>query len=416
MRYKLRSNSGKLSDKTMIRNLKNENVKMRHDIRNFNVMKNGNLSMIPTKNRYEPLGEVMNWNDDVEQSQGNSDNKVKKVPRPPPIKITDDKLKTHDIKNFLNELQIRSFQAKSISIGIKVDLDSKEDYDKCIASLTKENISFFTHRDRSQKSFKVVLSGLPKIGVDVIVNEMKQYNIEPSSVTELVSKVVNPNHCLYLVQFNDMGVTLNQLRKIRAIDHIIVNWKPFIPRNKGPTQCNKCAMFGHGALNCHRSLACLLCASTAHVAADCNFNESNKEAFVFRCYNCVAKKFPNTDHRANDPKCPCRSSYLEIRNNINHKNAVRNIQANRKVNSFNYNQADFPQLNRVTNHQNSTSDASRSPTFAEQTKNLRDCVPDLYSMDELFDIFQTAIDELSACTTKGQQLKVLFKILNNAYE
>lgn len=237
----------------------------------------------------------------------------------------------------------------------------------------------------------------------------------PSSVTELVTKNLNPHHCLYLVQFTTRDISLNLLRKIRAIDHIIVTWKPFKPRYKGPTQCNKCAMFGHGAQNCHRSEACLICASSSHVAANCHYNESNKEAFVFKCFNCVSRNLPNTNHRANDPKCPCRSNYIEIRNNINHRNTIRNDRQNRNQSHFNVNQEAFPVLNNNDVSADYNPTLSGGPTYAEQVKRSSGNSI-LYSMDDLFDIFQTAIDELQACTNKGQQLKVLFKLLNDAYK
>lgn len=414
---KMKNNGTRIAEKLKMNSLVKENNKLKRVI-NVQMNVNKNVNAIATQNRFSALADenIMNWND-IDQSTANSNYKKNLSTKPPPIKITDDRLKTHDIKEFLNNVQITSFQAKSISIGIKVDLDTKADYDKCITALSTQKIAFFTHRDKNEKTFKAVLSGLPRIDTGIIVDEMKQYNIIPSSVTELSTKNQNPHHCLYLVQFNTKDVSLNLLRKVRAIDHIIVNWKPFKPRNKGPTQCNKCAMFGHGAQNCHRSEACMLCASISHATANCHYNESTKEAFVFKCYNCVSKNLPNTNHRANDPKCPCRSNYLEIRNNINHKNTIRTGRATHKSNSFNFNEDHFPDLNKNTGAKTPTTSTTQrnGPTYAEQTRGIRGNT-DLYSMDDLFDIFQLAIEDLSACTSKGQQLKVLFKLLSNAYD
>lgn len=411
-KYYLRSISEKMKYKGAPNVLVKENAKLKRVIK---TQMNVNKSAVATHNRFSALAaedNKMNW---IENDQPND--KKNMVSKPPPIKITDDQLKTYEIKAFLNDLEITSFRAKAISIGIKLDLDNKADYDKCITALSNQKIAFFTHRDKSEKTFKAVLAGLPKMDTGIIIEEMKQYNIVPSSVTELVTKNVNPHNCLYLVQFNTKDVSLGLLRKVRAIDHIIVNWKPFKPRNKGPTQCNKCAMFGHGAQNCHRSEACMLCASLSHATANCHYNENTKEAFVFKCHNCVSKKLPHTNHRANDPKCPCRSDYLEIRNNINHKNTIRNGRTKSKSNAFNMNQENFPDLrqNQTFSHDDYASSHSNRPTYAEQTKSSRSN-SDLYSMEDLFDIFQTAIDDLSACTSKGQQLKVLFRLLNDAYQ
>lgn len=414
--YFLRTNSEKIKNTKTMDSLVKQNNKLKRVIgAQMNV--NKNMNQIFMQNRFSALADEnqMNWNEN-ENDQANADSISKKnvIPKPPPIKITDDKMKINDIKHFLNELQITSFHAKTISIGVKIDLISKADYDKCISALSKKKIGFFTHRDKNEKTFKVVLSGLPKIDTGIIVDEMKLYNIIPSSVTELTTKIPNPHHCLYLVQFNTKDVSFNLLRKIRAIDHIIVNWKPYNPRNKGPSQCNKCLMFGHGAQNCHRSEACMLCASTSHATANCHFNENNKEAFVFKCYNCVSNNLPDTNHRANDLKCPCRTNYLQIRNNINHRNTIRNGRTNRQSNTFNMNQENFPDLNRNHSPVDHIPTQSKGPTYAEQAKRSREN-SDLYSMDDLFEIFQTAIEDLSVCTSKGQQLQVLFKLLSNAY-
>lgn len=425
-KYNLRSISQKMNSNKKVHNLQKQNSMLKRQINSQKRIVNTiPVPSIPVQNRFSSFEDNnMSWNEDSDEHKPRNrtiprnikvDSKKNKIQTPPPIKITDENIKATGIKKLMNEAQITSFQAKSMSIGIKVDLNTKEDYDKLIDHLTASNVAFFTHSDRSKKSFKAVLSGLSRIDTDIIIEEMKHFNIAPSSVTELTAKNQNPDHCLYLVQFESSDVTMNQLRNVRAIDHVVVKWQPFKPRNKGPTQCNKCAMLGHGARNCHRSMACLICASTAHVAENCNFDESKKESFVFRCYNCVVKKLPNTNHRANDPRCPCRTNYLEIRNKLNHKNAVRNDRANRNLNNFNINQTDFPNLNNDEGKNSYTPTKKACPSYADQTKRQIGS-DDLYSMDELFEILQSAIVDLSHCKNKGEQLRVLFKILSNAYE
>lgn len=429
-KYNLRSisqktNNNKVNTNKMVQSLQKQNIILKRQVKTQKRTDNTPVASIPIQNRFSSFQDNnMSWNDDNDENTHRNQNfsrnvkvdtKRNEMPKPPPIKITDDNIKATGIKKLMNEAQITSFQAKSMSIGFKVDLNTKADYDKFINHLTATNVAFFTHSDRSKKTFKAVLSGLSRINTGIIIEEMSHFNITPSSVTELTAKNVNPDRCLYLVQFDNKDVSMNQLRNVRAIDHVVVNWKPYKPRNKGPTQCNKCAMLGHGAQNCHRSMACLICASTAHVADDCNFDESKKESFVFRCYNCVVNKLPNANHRANDPRCPCRSNYLEIRNKLNHKNAVRNDRANRISKDFNVNQADFPNLNNNAGQSAYNPTKKAGPTYAEQTKRQIDR-DDLYSMDELFEILQSAIEDLSLCKSKGEQVRVLFKILTNAYE
>lgn len=372
-----------------------------------------------TQNRFSALQQQdlemeEDWYEESQQVPGkpNTSASKSKVIKPPPIKITDDKLNTANIKKYVTDIGITAFQTKGISIGIKVDLDKNEDHAKLIEKLKTDKLAFFTHSAQDQKLFKVVLSGLPRIDTDVIIAELKQYNIITSSVSELSTKNVNPNHCPYLVQLPKNDITLGQLRKIRAIDHIVVDWKAFRPRNKGPTQCKKCAMLGHGAQNCHRKEACLVCASTEHVVDNCPFKEETNEAFAFKCFNCASKNLANTKHRANDPRCPSRIEYLEIRNKINHRNTVKNSRLNQN-DRFNINQENFPNLSR--NNGFAASTQSIGPTYAERLKTPPGNA-DLYSMEDLSEILYNTVDELMACKSKGQQIKVLFKLLSDAFK
>lgn len=376
-----------------------------------------NNTHISTQNRFSALQQhdtdMNDWNEEDRPNTSNANASKNKIMKPPPIKITDNRLNIVNIKNYIVELGITSFQTKGTSIGIKIDLDKKEDHATLSDKLKADNFAFFTHSAPDQKSFKVVLSGLPKIDTKIIIDELKRFNINASSVSELTAKNANANHCLYLVQLPKSDVTLGQLRKIRSIDHVIVDWKAFRPRNKGPTQCNRCAMLGHGAQNCHRKEACLICASSNHIAANCPFKEETSEAFVYKCFNCASKNLANTKHRANDPNCPSRAEYLEIRNKINHRNTIKANRQNQNFNEFNLNQNNFPQLNKNTNF--AASNQSIGPTYADRLKTSSPNV-DLYSMEDLSEILYTTVDELMACTSKGQQLKVLFKLLSDAFK
>lgn len=355
--------------------------------------------------------ETDDWHENDRHIPGNANVSKDKVMKPPPVKITDDKLNVTNIKAFMTALDISAFQAKGMSIGIKVELNKPEDHEKLITNLKSKHIAFFTHGAQDQKLFKVVLSGLPKMDTGVIIDELKQFNIVPTAVTELSTKNENQSHCLYLVQLPKTDVTLGQLHKIRAIGHLIVKWKPFKPRYKGPTQCRRCAMLGHGAQNCHRKEACLVCASTDHVADNCPSKNETSGAFVYKCFNCVSKKYKDINHKANDPNCPCRAEYLEIRNKINHRNTVRNGRKNQNNNTFNLEQANFPNLSRNTEF--AASNLSIGPTYAERLKTPSSNAG-LYSMEDLAEILYQTVDDLMACTNKAQQVKVLFKLLSNA--
>lgn len=409
-RTKAMSNFTNTKVRTLRSNTKRQNGMDHHQ-------NTGNNARISTHNRFSTLQhydtEMDDWNDVNHPTNSTNTAPKNKIFRPPPIKITDERLNIVNIKEYITELGITSFQTKGTSIGIKIDLEKKEDHVTLADKLKADKFAFFTHSASDQKLFKVVLSGLPTIDPSIISNELKRFNINASSVSELSTKNPNPNHCLYLVQLPKNDVTLGQLRKIRAIDHVIVEWKPFQPRNKGPTQCKRCAMLGHGAQNCHRKEACLICASTNHVADNCPFKEETSKAFVFKCFNCASKNLTNTKHKASDPNCPSRAEYLEIRNKINHRNTIRSNRQKQNFNAFNLKENNFPNLSK--NADFAASNQSIGPSYADRVK-TSPVNTELYSMEELSEILYTTVDELMACTSKGQQLKVLFKLLSDAFK
>ena len=304
----------------------------------------------------------------------------------PPIVITDERLSDlNKCREVVDALGLEKFMIKNMSVGKKVQVFSKEDNDKCILSFNNNDVHYYTHRLNDQKLFKVVLAGLPNIETSVIASELKtNHNIEPLSISALNS---NPNqhNKLFLLTFSKSEFSLKLLKQVRHINNIIVNWRPFSPKYKGPTQCKRCSMFGHGAENCHRKEVCLLCADASHTIASCPFASSDNSVTVnFKCFNCIAKNktrtgsnLLNANHKANDPMCPCRQDYLEVRNIVNHRNVARN--GKKQFNPGN----DFPALHRVPNVEDSPINVGTSvlgPTFADPVRQpVGDS--DLYSMD-----------------------------------
>lgn len=80
----------------------------------------------------------MHWDNDKDSKE----QPMTKVIRPPPIKITDEKHSLTTIKQILTTLNITEFSAKIISIGIKIDLDKKDDFVIFIDKLKLDQINF----------------------------------------------------------------------------------------------------------------------------------------------------------------------------------------------------------------------------------------------------------------------------------
>lgn len=170
-------------------------------------------------------------------------------------------------------------------------------------------------------------------------------------------------------------------------------------------------MYGHGGEHCNRRPACMMCANQHHTN-DCPFNKNDKRPAVFTCFNC--KKFgrERTDHSANDINCPLRAHYLEVREKATSKQPRRAATTLRNLHSQTNEHAKHTTSKiSITNHHQLNEDPR---SYAAQVKNYNH--NDLFNIDELFNIFTSALDELSKCTTKVQQIYVVMSMVKRAYD
>lgn len=141
---------------------------------------------------------------------------------------------------------------------------------------------------------------------------MKEINTTRSSADDAI----------YMLEFDRNQVSKKEIRKIRYIFGISIKWRNPIKGNKGPTFCKKCSMYGHGSKNCHRSAVCSVCAGN-HDSSVCTLNKTQHEGpVVYKCFNCSKKNLKNVNHKADDPKCPCRQEYLEMRRRITSRSVL----------------------------------------------------------------------------------------------
>lgn len=179
---------------------------------------------------------------------------------------------------------------KRTSIGTKIMTDDKINYDLCKRKLESAKFEFHSYESNDDKLLKVYLYGLSKMGTEDIVNELKDHNIVPESVEEVITKRSSIEDAIYAVKFKKSSVNLGLLKKVRFLCRTSVQWKPFIRRNKGqPTQCWNCLMYGHGGNNCFRKSACGTCGSESHNAKNCPLIAKNQETIVAKCFNCIKR-------------------------------------------------------------------------------------------------------------------------------
>lgn len=388
-----------------------------------------------------------------------SDDEEVEVPSPrekfPPIVVDES-------TSFTTIFRIMGSQYKfqKMSIGTKIISSSLVLYEEAVKKLTQVGFKFYTHQLKNHKMFKLVLFGLPKLEIKKIVDEFKEsHNIVPASVKEISTKRSNIDDAIYMLEFDRQQVSKKEIRKIRYFYGIVVKWRNPIKSNKGPTQCTKCTMFGHGSRNCHRNDVCAACAGN-HDLSVCTLSKTQHEGpVVYKCFNCTKKKLSNVNHKADDPKCPCRQDYLEMRSRITSGATLQKGPRNHY--EYYVDPEDFPQFVRnssgmsktharsavdiaagiskphVRTGTNATAGASISyvrtadrPTAgasgirsADNRKTLYSDITsqnnqfgesDDLSNDKLLDIYFEAIDALQQCRNKYDKLRVLGMMLRHA--
>lgn len=325
--------------------------------------------------------------------------------KPPPIIVTDEKY--NKIELILKDTNIEKYCYKQITMGLKIFVDTKEDYNALLESLAERKIEFFTHRFSEEKIIKVVLYGLPKMEV----SELKacfatELNIRPLEIFLMKTKSENVHNTLYLVHLNKKEISFNDLLKIKAINHTIVNWMPYKYKRRGPTICNKCLMYGHGAQNCMRTPHCQLCAGN-HEMKNCGLSANNNTGtIVYKCFNCTKHNIQN-NHRANDIACPFREEFINMKNKTGNKS---NLPEQNAI------QQPIAKQQRPTQHYRNTYTQEKS--YADQLRNNSNQTnhsdDELFSMSELLNIFKNAVSKIKQCKTKLDQITVIASLLEYA--
>lgn len=295
---------------------------------------------------------------------------------------------------------------KSTSIGTKIFSASNDRYEHCKKALIDKKIQFHSFSSKENRLYTTFIYGLPKLSTEEIINDLKEYNLDPASVTEIKTQYSTKDNAVYKVQFIRKSFNPKSLQKVKNICSVIIRWKKYKQRkNDNPTQCWNCLMYGHGGENCHRIAACMVCANNHHTN-DCPLNKSGRNPAVFTCFNCKKEGKERTDHSANDINCPFRASYLEKRTKATSNVLKRNNSA------------------RATTHANTT---HFSPSAQHNNQHLHSYVNgnsyasclrennDLFSIDELFEIFMSALNDLQQCSTKVQQIQVVMSMVKYAH-
>lgn len=354
---------------------------------------------IPTKNRFAAL------------TNNDANPQANKPQAPPPITVTDNL--TTQFSSVLKELKIK-YRLKIISVGTKIYVDTEEDFNTVSKKLSELKIQFFSHPTGANKIFKLMLCGLPEFPTDDIVKYLKENN------NIVVKKIVMLNSSnsfrRYILQFDPKENSKADIKNVKTILYHVVKWLPANPSKKGPTQCLYCGMFGHGLSSCHRTPNCFLCGEK-HETKNCTFKNDETEQRIFKCYNCKTRNLQH-NHRANDPQCPSRLQYIEIKSNMN-KKQIKNNTAQQFVHAASAFPQLAPQAPQPPPLNKSFADASRQqqqrPNYS-QRNHFASNDNELFTFAEVSEIMLNCVNELAVCTNKLDQLRVIANMLNHAFK
>lgn len=351
-------------------------------------------------NRYSILSNP----DENEMAQESNIVEEERALKPPPI-VADGSIPLREIQHLLGNDCIY----KRTSVGTKVFPQNSEKYEFCKRALAESKIEFHSYNSKENRLFTVFLHGLPKMDIKYITDDLKSYNLSPTAVTEVNTKYSTVDDAVYKVQFIRKNFSPSYLQNVRTISNVVISWRKQKPKNKNkPTQCWNCLMYGHGGEHCNRRPACMLCANQHHTN-DCPFNKNEKRPAVFSCFNCKKYGRERTDHSANDLNCPLRAHYLEIREKATTRQQ-RRAPPTRRNSYIQSHETAQP----TTSSNNNTNHREDPRSYAAQVrKHNRN---DLFTIDELFEIFTSALDELSQCTTKVQQMYVVMSMVKRAHD
>lgn len=311
-----------------------------------------------------------------------------------------------------------SCKFKRISIGTKILPNSLLEYDEIVKKLKNNQMKFFSHPMRDNQKFKLMLFGLPQLGIDTIKNEFKDtFNIELVNIKEIKTSRSNLDDALYMLEFNRNQITKREVIKIKYVYGIVIHWRNPLRRSRGPTQCSKCAMYGHGSANCFRAVACLGCGG-AHDYSNCQLNKTNIEGpVIYKCFNCIKRNLKSVNHRADDPHCPSRKEYLDIRLKVTNKRKPASLRRPTYT-DFYSSEDEHPdaRINEILpkSSQKRSGKIDNHVSYATMASSIqRTDDNDNLSNEKILDIYFEALDALEKCKTKYDKMRVLGNMLRH---
>lgn len=298
--------------------------------------------------------------------------------------------------------------------GLKILPVGRTNYNFVRDFLSKTAMEHYSHDDPGKKPMKIVLRGLYDMDVSVLKEELKTLKLKVIEVFKMTrhNKNIKYRDQLYLIHLEKGSTTLPELKAVRAMFNIIVSWERYRQVHRDVTQCSNCLRFGHGGRNCYMKSRCATCGGE-HKTQACNTINENIEV---KCFNCGG------DHSAKNRNCPKRAEFVKIRQQATTRN-----QPNRRRTPPAFTNMDFPALASLgvgsarvvpnlqplpLNQWQKVADNTSPPGFSQQPRENKpapteESSSDLFSPQELLNIFIEMTTTLRDCKTRQEQVRAL---------
>lgn len=322
---------------------------------------------------------------------------------PPPIVVSSNSIS--ELHKQIIKAGVVNYTTSFSKNGIVVRIKITNDYKKVVNHLKSENVIFHTYQLEEDKTVKIVLSGLVDMTKEEVEKILNEENVKPVEIKKLsISNKKHSEQAVYLLHFPKGTVDIKVLRMIKALDHQIVSWRYYSNRSQ-VMQCKNCQGLGHGAANCHRPSKCIKCADN-HNSSSCPVAKQSPDGVIpthkLKCVNCGG------NHTANFSGCEYLSNQTKVKR-----------EKKQKQNKPSFSNNDFPTIlpNSTPSYNpfNTKTDTNPFRIRGQQNPSFSNvCAGEsnkLFSSDELVAIISETFSCLKNCSTKEDQLMVIFKIV-----
>jgi hypothetical protein len=228
--------------------------------------------------------------------------KTTKLTSKPPKPIYVSSTSFAGVKNSLASLSLtKTPDYKIVGKQIKVLAHSKQDKQLIQEKLAQTKQLHYTFTEPEDRHLQYVMYGHHVNDSEVLKQELVSANIPVSRVGKINRSTDSP---VFLISFEKQSqISLRTLQNNHGkINHLIVRWAKFQPRQRRPTQCHRCQRFGHSSNNCGLAFRCVKCLD-AHEPGQCA--RISREGLP-SCVNCGTE-----GHASNSTTCPAYKKHVE---------------------------------------------------------------------------------------------------------